>query len=325
MAIVNVSGSNGSTGSNIYSEIPFFVAGSTDSYRNGNEINIRLRKDLITIDPLNDLSADLLVDASGYIDGDLDSLSSLTVTQVVVRSSAGTRLEISDSSVSISQYEDLAKGLESGRNLYEAFVMGGNDLIATTGSTRVMGYGGADIITSYDGIANDWIHGNHGADIITSYAGNDTVRGGHGHDRISLGEGSDWVWGGIGQNEIEAGSSQLTFNGRYWERHEERSDGFVDQIFVPVDSVKNPNGNPDGVNADYVWGVGVEDQIFMHGADDSILEFRAFDGESHRHFNGSVESASGVGIYVNNILEAIVPGSLSIFQVDQITSGGFFA
>ena len=306
---------DGPASTNIYDEISFFTSDRTSVYSGYTRNTLRIRLSN------NSNYAYLTVDASNYDSNNPDSLNSLNV----IRFELGSSLTVEGVSVSLNDYDKMASRSEEGKQLYESLVMGGNDEISVEGG-RVMGYSGADIINGDDRIQyNDWIHGNHGADVINSYKGNDTVRGGHGHDKINLGEGSDWVWGGIGQNEIEAGSGNLTFNGRYWERHEERSDGHTDQIFIPVDLVKNPNGNTGGVNADFVWGVGVEDQIFIHGVDDSAIEFREFDGDSHRFWKGGIEDASGVGIYANGILEAVIPGELSVVQVDQITNGGFFA
>ena len=77
------------------------------------------------------------------------------------------------------------------------------------------------------------------------------------------------------------------------------------------------NGNPGGANADILNNLGSEDQIFMHGSgiSDASLTYEA---TSH---NG----LSGIGIYANGTLEALVTGDFNTTQVDSITSGGYFA
>lgn len=186
-------------------------------------------------------------------------------------------------------------------------LLGGNDLIrAGAGTHTLIGGAGKDEIYAFDG-GNDNIHGMHGADYLYAAAGNDVIRGGHGPDTIIGGEGSDWIWGGVGANDIYAG--------------ELYADGSNDQIFVPVDSINNQYGNPGGMNRDLVWGVELNDKIFIHGVEDSALSF--VDGVSDPR--GTL-SGQGIGIYANGNLEALIAGSgLSAAQVDSITTGGFFA
>ena len=167
------------------------------------------------------------------------------------------------------------------------------------GNDQLFGYSGSDRIFGETG--DDYIHGMHGGDRLFGGAGNDTIRGGHGHDVIDGGLGRDWIWGGTGKNTVDAG----------------RSDNSLDQIFVPVDSVQNQNGNPNGVNADLLENLGGEDRIFLHGSgiSDSVLTFGST----------SYNDEQGIGIYANGTLEALVTGGFSAGQVDAMTTGGFFA
>ena len=167
------------------------------------------------------------------------------------------------------------------------------------GDDSLAGFFGPDALFGGDG--EDFLHGNHGKDYLDAGIGNDTIRGGHGHDEIFAGSGSDWVWGGIGKNTVDAGGG----------------DGNKDEIFVPVDQVQNENGNLGGVNADILKSLGSEDRIFMHGSgiSDSSLTYEA---TSH---NGM----SGIGIYANGTLEALVTGYFDASQIDSMTTGGFFA
>ena len=187
--------------------------------------------------------------------------------------------------------------------VFEGKLLQGSDLI--TGSNyndNIMSHTGADQI--YAGIGDDVIHGNHGADIVDGGAGNDIVRGGHGHDDLRGGTGADFLWGGQGSNVLAAGI-----------------DTVKDDLYVPVDSVVNTNGNPGGANRDLLTEVTTEDRIYMHGIDDSALTYAA--GVLDPKGSG----LSGVGIYANGILEAIVHDSsgLNASQVNEITTGGVFA
>ncbi len=163
----------------------------------------------------------------------------------------------------------------------------------------------------------------HGGDYINSGNGNDVVRGGHGHDFLYGGAGADWIWGGTGRNLMQGGLI----------------DDGVDQLYVPADSVRNSNGNPGGVNADILSYVDTNDQIFIHGVEDSTLSFvedvthpqsnwttpAPQVSDSYRTYTGSY---TGVGIYANGVLEAIVVSGYNVpstaSDVDAITTGGFF-
>ena len=184
-------------------------------------------------------------------------------------------------------------------------VHAGDDTIrASDASDRIVAGRGADSVFAFGG--NDFIHGNHGADYFHAGNGNDTVRGGHGHDQLIGGLGSDWIWGGQGANSVWAGDPF--------------ADNASDEIFVPVDSLLNPNGNPGGVNRDLLNGIETIDRIYMHGVEDSSLSFVEGVGDPRGDWNGF-----GVGIYANGVLEALVTSNLTARQVDDITSGGFFA
>ena len=188
-------------------------------------------------------------------------------------------------------------------SVLESKLLYGSDVITGTNyNDAIMSHTGADQI--YAGLGDDVIHGNHGADIVDGGSGNDIVRGGHGHDELRGGTGSDFLWGGQGSNVLAAGI-----------------DTVKDDLYVPVDSVVNTNGNPGGANRDLLTEVTTEDRIYMHGIDDSALTYAA--GVLDPKGSG----LSGVGIYANGILEAIVHDSsgLNASQVNEITTGGVFA
>ncbi len=187
--------------------------------------------------------------------------------------------------------------------VFEAKILQGSDVITGTNyNDNIMSHTGADQI--YAGIGDDAIHGNHGADILDGGAGNDIVRGGKGHDDLRGGTGSDFLWGGLGSNVLSAGI-----------------DTVKDDLYVPVDSVVNRSGNPGGAHRDFLTEVTSVDRIYMHGIDDASLTYVA--GVLDPKGSG----LSGVGIYANGVLEALVHDSsgLSASQVNDITTGGFFA
>ncbi len=200
-------------------------------------------------------------------------------------------------------------------------IYSGNDVINCAGvlplangiGNTLYGYAGADNITGSNG--NDDIHGMAGGDYILGGPGDDIIRGGNGHDLIDGMDGSDWIWGGLGWNIMSRGT-----------------DGVKDEIYVPADSTTNSFGNPGGVNADLIRGVDTTDRIYIYGVDDSTLTY--VDNVTHPLAGTFVYKApdllstsyagsyTGVGIYSNGVLEAIVTvdGATS-GVVDQFTSG----
>ena len=69
------------------------------------------------------------------------------------------------------------------------------------------------------------------------------------------------------------------------------------------------------MNFDLIENVGLEDEIFLHSREDVGLTYGL------THMNGQ----HGVGIYADNVLEALVTGGLSVEQVSNMTASGFFA
>jgi len=181
----------------------------------------------------------------------------------------------------------------------------GNDLLdGGAGNDTLLGHKGKDTLLGGEG--NDFLHGNHGKDSLTGSQGIDTLRGGHGHDYIDGGSDADWIWGGIGANEVKAGAS----------------DGASDSIYVPVDAVQNTNGNPGGVNRDLLQEIDSSDKIYLHGTGitDSMLTYQ------NNVVDPNGTGNTGVGIYANGTLEALVVGSgLNATQIDAMTTGGWYA
>lgn len=167
------------------------------------------------------------------------------------------------------------------------------------GDNFLMGFDKGDFIEG--GFDNDFIHGNHGPDRLFGRLGDDEIRGGHGHDILDGSAGADYLWGGVGKNKVYAGN-----------------DFDRDRIFVPADSAININ--PDGVNSDLLYEVWPEDEIFIHGVDNADLSFQA------GILDPGGTNAVGIGIFANDTLEAIVVNpNVNITQVENMTTGGFFA
>ncbi len=167
------------------------------------------------------------------------------------------------------------------------------------GNDSLKGFGGADYLDGGNG--DDFIHGHWGRDNITGGLGNDELRGGDGGDTIYGGNGADVIWGGGHKNTLDAGIN----------------DSSVDQIFIHADASLYDLPR-DGSYADSLVAIGYEDQIFIHGVDDSALSFGVASMPND-------PSQTGIGIYANGVLEATVGGNFTADQVNAMTTGGFFA
>ena len=188
-----------------------------------------------------------------------------------------------------------------GANSFHPIFTSDDILVGSWGADELLGYEKQDQIIG--GWGDDFIHGMHGKDVLDGGGGNDTIRGGHGHDELWGGSGEDFLWGGTGRNMMYAGNI----------------DGQHDDLYVSADSVNNTeSGNPDGVNADILNEVGLEDSIWIHGVEDAALTYVAGVTDP----KGS--DASGVGIYANGTLEALVVGDYTTFEVNVMTTGGFY-
>lgn len=167
------------------------------------------------------------------------------------------------------------------------------------GKDRLYGGGGADIIEG--GLGDDELYGGRGADLLTGGIGNDLIRAGNGADELIGGAGADQLWGGLGTNTVRAGLN----------------DAAADAIYVAADSIINPLGNPNSVMRDLLLELDGSDRIFISGVDDGSLTFGA--GVMDPLGSGQ----SGIGIYANGSLEALVVGAFSVDQVNSMTTGIF--
>lgn len=175
---------------------------------------------------------------------------------------------------------------------------------------RLAGYDGDDLIIGSKG--SDIIFGMDGSDYLVAGQGDDIIEGGKGNDFINGDTGADLIKGGLGWNIIQSGV-----------------DNVRDMIYVSADSATS---REPGTLADIIVDINENDQLFIDGAKDSTLTF--VDNVTHPkagQFNLSAPLYdplitpivySGVGIYSNGLLEAIVttPGATSS-NVDQFTTG----
>lgn len=205
----------------------------------------------------------------------------------------------------------------------------GDDLITvgTAGGqwegNTVFSHDGNDFINGFSSNLNDYFHGGKGSDFINGGFGDDLIRGGKGPDFLIGNSGSDTLWGDFGRNYLDGG---VGGESKY-------SDSFV----VTVDSKKNEFGNPGGIRADVLLNVDKNDKIFINGAADSTLSFR----EDIIHpvtfwkviapqvsYGYDAGSKTGIGIFADGILEAIVVTNYNTIQsaveANDITVGGFF-
>ncbi len=184
--------------------------------------------------------------------------------------------------------------LNGGRGDDKIFGRGGSDeLIGGAGNDTLSGGAGKDIMRGDDG--SDELIGGNGSDGLEGGSGNDIFKAGAGGDIINAGSGADIITGGGGKNVINAGE-----------------DRDKDTIKVLTDG--NSLGRQSHQKADYLMGLGSNDQIIMDVHGPARLSFgnSSIDG---------IQGSSGIGIFVDNQLEAVVAG-LSQSQVEAITTLG---
>lgn len=134
--------------------------------------------------------------------------------------------------------------------------------------------------TLVGGDNRDKIRGLKGDDILIGNEGNDVLRAGKGDDYIDAGIGSDLITSGYGLNTII-----------------DQRDGFTDTLII------TPDGDPS--KADVLEGLDEFDNLMFH------------DVWSYRTSVSEVEG--GIGIFVDNIMEAIYTGNdLSVDQVAEL-------
>ncbi|ABM77206.1 calcium-binding protein [Prochlorococcus marinus] len=196
---------------------------------------------------------------------------------------------------------NLRKGDMALPSSIEGALLQGNDLITGTDyKDRIISHGGNDQVYGRSG--NDELNGGDGSDIVDGGIGNDNLRGGEGNDELRGGPGLDFLWGDQGSNVLTAGL-----------------DTVKDDLYVTVESSFDTRGNPNNSYRDFLTEVTSIDRIYMHGIDDAALVF------VDNIIDPKGSGLSGVGIYANGVLEAIVHDSsgLNASQINDITTGIF--
>lgn len=182
--------------------------------------------------------------------------------------------------------------LDGGAGNDKIYGRGGSDkLTGGNGNDLLMGGAGRDVIEGDDG--NDELIGGNGSDGINGGTGNDVIKAGAGSDLINAGSGADIITGGGGKNIINAGG-----------------DSNKDIVKVLTDG--NALGQKSHDKADYLLGLGTNDQIMIDINESAVLSFGSVSVDG-------AKDSSGVGIFVDKQLEAVVQG-LSESQVQAITS-----
>lgn len=159
-----------------------------------------------------------------------------------------------------------------------------------------------DVVVGFAG--DDDIHAFRGADTIAGGQGNDLIRGGNGADMLTGGDNDDDIYGGFGQN-----------------RFLNSADGHIDRIIIRSDQfvynyVYDKDGNsPNGEKADVIDELDANDQIWIDGVSRDALSVRA----NTVHTTPFGVQANGVGIYSNDVLEAVYTGNnLNATQINSM-------
>lgn len=127
----------------------------------------------------------------------------------------------------------------------------------------------------------DRLTGTNSNDQLTGGGGNDFLIGQGGNDFLSGGTGKDRLYGGAGSNIYDAGTSS------------KRKDS--DRLFL--------SRTDNSQMADIIKSVGKSDRIYIQGAQGD-LSVRGIDG--------------GLGIFDNDILQAVYTGNLGASQLDRM-------
>ena len=168
----------------------------------------------------------------------------------------------------------------------------------------------------FQNFGNDYLDGKGHNDELTGYRGADTLLGGNGNDIIRAGNGRDVINGGKGADLMYGGFGLNTF--------EDLFDHEKDEIYIKSDQwaenwlYGKAENSPNGEKADKIEKMDPDDEIYIQGVSTSQLSFQA--GISHESNLG--ETLSGIGIFADNVLEAVYVGDgLDVAQISSMTSG----
>ena len=186
-----------------------------------------------------------------------------------------------------------------------------------TNDINIIGSANDDILRGkFENFGNDYLDGKGHHDELTGYRGADTLLGGGGNDIIRAGNGRDVINGGEGADLMYGGFGLNTF--------ENLEDGEADKIYIKSDQwaenwlYGKAENSPNGEKADKIEEMDSEDRIYIQGVSDLQLSFQA--GISHESNLG--ETLSGIGIFADNVLEAVYVGNdLDVGQIESMTFG----
>ena len=159
-------------------------------------------------------------------------------------------------------------------------------------------------------IKGSLLNGSYGSDILRGLAGWDILDGKAGSDLIHGGNGRDIITGGTGSDELHGDFG--------WNTYTSQIDGAADLIAIKSDQFLinwwygKAGNSPNGEKADIIEGLDANDQIRILGVNSNALSFA----------NATSHGLNGIGIFANNVLEALYIGeNLSLEQLQDITTG----
>ena len=181
------------------------------------------------------------------------------------------------------------------------------NFVGTAGDDNLEGASDQSLAETFEGgDGNDRLVGFRGADNLYGGTGDDELRAGNGMDFIEGGAGADQLYGGFGANRF---ASTL--------------DGAEDVIHFKSDQLAynyiygKAENNPDGLKADELQGLDAFDRVKVQGvrADQLRWEFVS-------NAQTNTGELSGVGLYVDDYLEAVYTGgTLSVDELIAMTTG----
>ncbi len=168
---------------------------------------------------------------------------------------------------------------------------------------------------SNDNFGDDLFHGGNGNDRLVAYRGADNIFGGKGNDELRAGNGRDIINGGEGKDTMYGGFGLNTF--------EDSIDGSIDYLYFKSDHLaynylyEKSGNSPNGEKCDKICELDEFDKIYLQGAKTEQLSFREVD-----HLSKTGETLSGIGIYADEVLEAVYIGdNLNQDQIQSMTFG----
>jgi hypothetical protein len=153
---------------------------------------------------------------------------------------------------------------------------GSSAYIAGTATAGTEGAGGADTVSSGDGI--DLVYGGGGIDSLTAGGGADVILGGGGADSISGGAGADLIIGGVGGDSISGGSGADTFRMAVGDASPTVAGTGAAGTITGFDKISDYALGTAAANAETIDLLGVTDAVISNGATDGTDSTLTIDG-----------------------------------------------